>query len=170
MFVGTFKNTSWSDSLVPFSIRKSCWNEFLKCQWWIEDPKKLFYALLWGFSVLWLVVFFPQHNVIEGSQALIRCSAGLVAGGDWLFAYAFFFILQRWFQNRNVSPCSQYVGTGGCKRRGRGKETETSRKYMPFGLFQVLAAFVLKAYKNKSWMLNGGRKWNFPTPIWHSRC
>ena len=121
-----FKNALWSDSLVPFSVRKSAWNEFLKCQWWIENKKKSSSVLFCcvGFSVcLVFGVFFPQHKVVESSQALIRCSAGLVAGGDCLFAYAFFFILQRWFQKRIVSPCSQCVGTGGWKRSVSGKET-----------------------------------------------
>lgn len=35
-------------------------------------------------------------------------------------------------------------------KRVRGKETETSKKYKPERLFQVLAAFVFNAYKNKS--------------------
>lgn len=54
------------------------------------------------------------------------------------------------FKTEMFPPAASMLGTGGCKRRVRGKETETSRKYKPFRLFQVLAAFVLKAYKNKS--------------------
>ena len=52
-----------------------------------RGPKKalLHSSVLRDFSVCLVVevfFFFPQHNVIESSQALIRCCAGLVAGGD----------------------------------------------------------------------------------------
>lgn len=126
MLVGTFKNTLWSDSLVPFSIRKSHWNEFLKRKWWIEDPIKLFYTLLFCgvFLFVWWLGFFStaQCNWKQSSSYEMLCRSSGRRG--LTICLCFFLYPSKMISKENCFPCSQYVGTGGWKRRVRGKETQ----------------------------------------------
>lgn len=128
-------------------------------------PKPLFFCV---FCWVLLVFFFSYYfyGIIESSYWILWRSCGLRRLTISLFS---FFILPKLFQKRIISP-SQCVGTGGWKTKVGGEERETSRAYEPERLFLDLTAFALKAYKNKSWMLNGGRKLRLPVPIQHSWC
>lgn len=112
-----------------------------------EDPKKLFYGLLWGFLLVCVFGFhfvlvllfcfflFPQRSVIESSQASYQmfCRSSDRRG---LPIYLLFFLCPSKMikKKKIVSPCSQYVRTGEREELKRQK-IEAWKDVSGFGCF-----------------------------------